>query len=393
VNLPHVAVALEERAHPDLAGRPFAVESDQPGPRVVYDLSLAAHRMGVRRGMKLSQARKVCPEIAIRPPTPELYAQTFRTLVGVLTDFTPTVEPADLEKSWVSTAELAARESTERSLAREVESRVRRDLELEPRLGLAQGKMTSRIVTQVLEGGFMVLPRGRDVSFLAGLTVAHLPLETPILERILSLGLTKIHQYGALPSAGILPRFGYQGLRAYFLAHGQDDSRVQPFRQAPSFEAAHVFEEPVSDLEMLRKLLVHLAERVALPLSAAFQMAQSLTIMVNLENGARIVRSRSMDEPAVSARILANHAAALISREQWSSAGIDRVSLSVQGLCPTLGQQLDLFRREHARREGIERTLRTVQAKFGNEVVRKGQLLEPASVLPERRAYAAPWAA
>jgi DNA polymerase-4 len=369
------------------------VESDQPGPRIVFDLSLAAHRAGVRRGMKLAQARKVCPEIAIRPPMPELYAQTFRALVGVLTDFTPVVEPADLERSWLSTAELAARESTEQSLAKEVESRVRHEVELEPRLGLAQGKMTSRIVTQVLPSGLMVLPRGHEVPYLAGLAVAYLPLEPRTLERIALLGLSKVHQYAALPSAGILPRFGYEGMRAYLLAHGQDDSHVFPYKEAPSFEAAHVFSEPVADLAMLLSLFGHLAERVAQPLSEAFQMAQTLTVAIDLENGQRVVRTRAMDEPAVSARILANHASALVAKEEWPATLVEKVSLSVQGLCPTVGRQLDLFRRDFARRQGVERTLRSLQAKFGEGVVLQGQRLEAASLLPERRAYAAPWAA
>jgi hypothetical protein len=177
------------------------------------------------------------------------------------------------------------------------------------------------------------------------------------------------------------------------LSHGQDDPKVHPYKEAPFFEAAHVFDEPISDMEMLLRLFNLLAERVARPLSEAFQMAQNLTVAVTLEDGRRVVRTRSMDEPAVSARIFANHASTLMAQEQWSSATIERVSLSVQGLCPTVGRQLDLFRRDHARKQGVERILHSLQAKFGEGVVLQGQRLEPASPLPERRAYAAPWAA
>jgi hypothetical protein len=146
-------------------------------------------------------------------------------------------------------------------------------------------------------------------------------------------------------------------------------------------------------MEMLIRLFTHLAERVARPLSEAFQMAQNLTVAVTLEDGKRVVRTRAMDEPAVSARVFAGHASTLVAQEQWASSSIERVSLSVQGLCPTVGRQLDLFRRDHARKQGVERTLHSLQAKFGESVVLQGQRLEPASPLPERRAYAAPWAA
>lgn len=392
VNLPHVAVALEERTNPELAGRPFAVESALPGPHLVHDLSLAAHRAGVRQGMSLNQARKVCPEIAIRPPRPEAYAETFKALLGVLTDFTAAVEPANLERSWLSTTGLAARESLERPLAEELVNRVRHEVDLAPRVGLAHGKETSRIVTQVLGEGLMVLPRGHEVPFLGGLAVAYLPLEAEAIGRIVQLGLTKVHQYASLPAAGILPRFGYRGLRAYLLSHGQDDPRVQPYREAPVFEATHGFLEPMQDLEMLRRLLEHLAGLVARPLGEAFLMAQCLTVTILFENGEQITRKRTMDEPVVSAQAFAGHAATLLAEEAWA-APIERVTLAAQGLCPTVGRQLDLFRREHAMRQGVDRTLRRLQAKFGPEVVQQGHRLEPASPLPERRAYSSPWAA
>jgi hypothetical protein len=176
------------------------------------------------------------------------------------------------------------------------------------------------------------------------------------------------------------------------LAHGQDDPRVQPYREAPVFEATHGFLEPMEDLEMLRRLLEHLAGLVARPLSEAFLMAQSLTVTVQLENGEQIKRIRTMDEPVVSAQAFAGHAATLLAEEAWP-APIERVTLAAQGLCPTVGRQLDLFRREQAMRQGVDRVLRRLQAKFGEEVVQQGHRLEPASPLPERRAYSSPWAA
>lgn len=399
INLPHLAVALEERDHPQIAGRPFAIEAPS-GPRVVYDLSAAAHETGVRRAMTLAQARKVCPEITIRPPRPEVYQAAFEAFLSLLTAFTPAVEPADLERSWLSTDGLVAQEPTERLLAQELADQVRHEMELVARVGMAHGKLTSQIVTQCLRsagsapatGPVMVLPRGREVSFLSGLAVAYLPLEIAAIEQLLHLGLTKIRQFAALPSSGILPRFGYPGLRAYLLAHGQDDPRVMPYQETPFFEAHHALLEPLDDLAVLNRLLDHLAERLAQSLEKEFRMARTLSLSLVLENGLRLERQRTMDDPTVSARALAGHAATLLADVEWS-APVERIALAVQGLCPTMGRQLDLFHREQAVRQGVARTLRQLQAKFGEEVVQLGHPLEPTSALPERRAYTAPWQA
>jgi DNA polymerase-4 len=391
VNLPHVAVATEERDNPQLVGRAVAIETPHPGPRAVYDLSHTAHRAGIRPGMTLVQARKVCPEVIVVPPRPEIYHETFEAMVRTLTEFTSLVEPLDLERSWLSTAGLIARGGRERSFLEELAGQVRREVDLAVRVGLAHGKQTSKIVTHYLEGKeVMVLPPGREVTFLGGLTVGYLPLAARNLEQLAQLGLRKVRQYAALPSRGILPRFGHEGLRAYMLSHGEDDARVRAYQVEPFLEAEHVLLDPVADLEVLRHLLAHLVAQVTTPLSASFQMARSLRVTVTLENGQVVYRERTMDTPAINKRRLLTQAEALTRDIEWSAA-IERVKVGVQGLCPTQVRQLDLFRRDHAQRIGVQSTLRNLQAKFGDEVVRQGRRLEPDSPLHERRAYLIAW--
>jgi DNA polymerase-4 len=176
VNLPHVAVALEERDHRELVDRPLAIESPQPGPRVVYDLSHVARQAGVVRGMSLSQARKVCPDLTVLPARLDAYRDTFRLLLEVLGQFTPRVEPAGLENSWLATRGLTPDRralpwagpgpTPERSLAADLVREVRRQVGLPARVGLAHGKLTSRIVARHLaQRDTMVLPPGKERAF------------------------------------------------------------------------------------------------------------------------------------------------------------------------------------------------------------------------------------
>lgn len=401
VNLPHVAVAIEERDNRDLVGRPLAIETPQPGPRLVYDLSLAAHRAGVARGMRLAQARKVCPDLAVLPARPDDYRDTFLVLLEVLGQFTPTIEPADLEHSWLATRGLTAGPpgqrtgswAPERSLAAELVQQVRTQVGLAARVGLAHGKLTSRIVAQYLQQrDTMVLPPGKETAFLGGLATRHLPLSSDNHARLLQLGLTKIRQYAELPARGILPRFGYDGLRAYGLAHGKDDARIQPWQEAPFLEAEHVFLEPIANQRSLQHHLEMLARQVAQPLSEQFRMAGMLALTITFENGQVASEQRTLAEPASRPATLLVHLDALSERIAWQ-APVERVKVAAQGLCPTSGRQLALFRREIEARAGVERALQRLQAKYGPDVVQQGHVLEPTSPLPERRAYLAPWGA
>jgi DNA polymerase-4 len=391
VNLPHVAIAIAVRDQAALAGRPLAIEAPQPGPRSVHDLSYTAHLAGIARGMPLAQARKLCPELTVLPARPDAYRDTFRVMLEVLAEITPEIEPADIERSWLAATGLTARGGLERPLAEDLARRVRREVGLACRVGLAHGKLTSKIVTQYLQRrDVMILPPGHEVAFLGGLSMRYLPLEPDSRRRLTGLGLTKVHQYAALPSRGILPRFGYAGLRAYLLAHGHDDARVQPWTSEPPLEREHVFEEPIANLRSLGYHIERLAYQVARPLARQFRMAGTLTLKIQFEDGGTVERRRTLVEPAASPKVLLTHADALMAEVEWV-APVERVALAAQGLCPTLGRQLELFRHAHEGRQKVEGTLRRIQDRYGADVVQQGHRLEPESPLPERRAYLAPW--
>ena len=281
----------------------------------------------------------------------------------------------------------------ERALAAELVREVRRDVGLTTRIGLAHGKMTSRIVTQYLvQRDVMVLPPGKEVVFLGGLATRYLPMSLDNHRRLTQLGLTKIHQYAGLPSRGVLPRFGYDGLRAYELAHGSDDAHVRPWEEEPLLASEHVFLDPIVDLQVLHHHIEQLVGRVAKPLAAQFQMAGALNLTIAFEDGSVSSRQRTLAEPVNTPTSLLTHVDALLAQFTWS-APVERVTVGARGLCPTRGRQLELFRSEHEQRSGALSTLRRIQAKFGAEVVQQGHHLEPDSPLHERRAYLTAWEA
>jgi len=391
VELPHVAVAVEVRDDSRLAGRPLVVEAPRPGPRTVYDLSYEAHLAGVARGMSLEAARRACPDLLLLPSRMEAYHDTFRLMIALLGELAPAVEPVDLEHSWLAAGELASRRAVEVALAEELVLRVRRETGLPTRVGLAHGKLTSRIVTRYLEQrDTMVLPAGREVVFLGGLATRYLPLDAPEHRRLRALGLHKIRQYAALPGAGILPRFGYAGLRAWRLAHGRDDARVRAWQAEPVLEAEHVFLEPIANHRSVRHHVERLVRQVARPLATQFRMAGHLSLTVEFEDGGREEQQRTLLEPTAGSAALLTQADGLLRAVAWR-APVERLTLRARGLCPTAGRQLSLFRAEVEVHLEIEGALRDLLGRYGPEAVRVGRLAEPDSPLPERRAYLQAW--
>jgi protein ImuB len=277
-------------------------------------------------------------------------------------------------------------------LAEVTARRLRDALGLEARVGLAHGKLTSRIITDYLEQRpVMVLPAGKEVTFLGGLAIRYLPLPKTSLSQLRALGINRIHRYAALPARAILPRFGYAGLRAYRLAHGQDDPRVRPWSEEPWLEAEHRFRDAVANLRSLRHHGGRLAADLAKPLAERYQMAGRLRLGITFEDGRSLAWVRDLVEPVSGARALAAHAEGMMQTVEWTGP-VSRLSLAVRGLCANAGHQLMLFQQANESEQGVAQVLERIQERYGSGVVRQGRLLEPDSPLHERRAITIPWA-
>src|ERR1700688_3008044 len=84
--------SVEQRDDPRLRGRPVAV-----GTGVVASCSYEARRWGVRTGMRLVEARRLCRPLRVLPGDYRRYEQAGRRMLAICQDRTPQVEVAALD--------------------------------------------------------------------------------------------------------------------------------------------------------------------------------------------------------------------------------------------------------------------------------------------------------
>src|SRR5713101_303267 len=81
--------SIEQRDDPKLRGRPVAV-----GTGVVASCSYEARRWGVRTGMRLAEARRLCKPLIVLPGEYPRYEQAARCILAICEERTPVVEMA-----------------------------------------------------------------------------------------------------------------------------------------------------------------------------------------------------------------------------------------------------------------------------------------------------------
>src|SRR5437868_2433343 len=90
--------SIEQRDDAGLRGQPVAV--GYAGKRgVVAAASYEARAFGVRSAMPSSTALRQCPALIFVPPRFEVYRAVSREIHGILSNYTPLIEPLSLDEA------------------------------------------------------------------------------------------------------------------------------------------------------------------------------------------------------------------------------------------------------------------------------------------------------
>ena len=107
--------SVEQVDHPLWRGRPIALTNGDVGTCIIT-CSYEARAYGVRTGMRLKKARRLCPELIQCPARPERYAATSTAIMEALQEVTPDIEVFSVDEAfdrWV----MSEREETDQILA------------------------------------------------------------------------------------------------------------------------------------------------------------------------------------------------------------------------------------------------------------------------------------
>jgi DNA polymerase-4/DNA polymerase V len=87
--------SCESAVNPSLRGKPLITGKERG---IVAALSYEAKRLGVKRGMIVSEAKKVCPELIVMPSDYETYSLFSKRMFAIVRRYTPDVEEYSIDE-------------------------------------------------------------------------------------------------------------------------------------------------------------------------------------------------------------------------------------------------------------------------------------------------------
>ena len=245
--------SCEEAIHPELRGKPLITGGERG---IVACASYAAKRLGVKRGVPLQDARKLCPGLIVLPSDYETYSLFSRRMFNVLRRFSPQVEEYSIDEAFVDlTGMRRALHASYEDIADRVRREVKGEVGIGVSVGLSVGKVLAKIASKHRKPDGLTIIPGREIArYIEGLPVEKIwGVGDATMNYLHKMGVRTALEFARLSEATVKERFTKPGQEIWRELRGESVYPVCPEEKSDyaSISKTKTFTPPTSDPQYL----------------------------------------------------------------------------------------------------------------------------------------------
>jgi DNA polymerase-4 len=298
VDLDEFLAAVEIARRPELKGKPVVVggAGDPTLRAVVATASYEARAFGVRSGMPLRTAARLCPDAVFLPSDQPAYDAVSEHVMTTLRTLPVVVEVLGWDEAF-----LGASTTHPEVLAAEVQRTVKDETGLSCSVGIGDTRLRAKVATGFAKpAGIYRLTRHNWVSVMGDRpTDALWGVGAKTSRKLTEMGITTVLQLAKADPVVLAARFGpTMGPWYRMLAFGGGDAKVSGDPYVPRSRSREVtFQRNVTDPDELDEQLVQLAKRVAEDIEEEGRPAVRVAVKVRYAPFFTQTRSVPLPEP------------------------------------------------------------------------------------------------
>lgn len=372
--------SVEQVLHPHLRGRPVIVCGDPNRRGVVTAASYEARPSGVRAGMPLAEAKRLCPQAEYVEGSPRKYVEKSLEILELLLTITPDVEPFSVDEAFLALGSRGRTLDQATEVARTIQQRIADEHGLGASIGIGPNKLIAKMasglqkprgLTPLDEAGFRRTYWPRPVQELWGVG----PKMAGHLER---LGIRTVGDLGRAESGMLEQRFGVIGPHLREAAWGHDRTPLVPYHEGVdprSMGHEVTLPEDCRDPEFLEGTLLRLADQVSRRLRGDGFRSRTVTLKLRDFRFRTITRQRALGT-AVDDHLSLFEVARALWREHWNGEPVRLLGVSASALeARGEAEQTELFAKDE-RSRALQEALDQVRDRLGEaSVVPAGSLM------------------
>jgi DNA polymerase-4 len=290
--------------------------------------------------MPTFKALELCPEAIVLPPRHQLYRKYSRRVMALLHETSPLVEQMSIDEAYLDLSNQVAAWDEAVDLARQLQARVRRKIDLSASLGVASNKLVAKVASDYDKpGGLTVVLPGEETAFLAPLSVRVLWGIGPVTaQKLAEMGITTVGQLARVKEPQLRAQFGSQGASMARQARGIDNRPLVTEHERKSVSQERTFRQDLADARPLKQRLWQLSQGVAEHLQRAELAGSTISIKLRYADFTTLTRQMTLDVPTDDEKEIYRVARALLQRTWERGRPVRLLGVAAHQLSPPVGQ-------------------------------------------------------
>jgi DNA polymerase-4 len=371
--------SIEQRDRPEWRGRPVAITNGHQGTCVIT-CSYEARAYGIRTGMRLKQARRLCPELIQCPAHPECYAATSTAIMEALQDITPDIEVFSVDEAFLDVTHCQRLLGTPLRMARLAKRRVFEASGVLCSVGVSGDKTTAKFAAKLDKpDGLTVIPPWEAAGRLRDVPVTELcGIAEGIGGFLAEHGVHTCGEMKRLPISVLARRFGNPGRRIWYMCQGEDPEKLHGEVPAPqSIGHGKVVPPATRDRELLLTWLLHMSEKVGARLRRHRLQARIFFIGLRTVGGwvGGKLRCALPTDSGQEIMVLCR----TVLEDIWRGQGVHQVQVTALDPAPA-GSQLELFDAISGAQHEVHAVMDAINRRYGEFALAPARLLKRSSM-------------
>jgi DNA polymerase IV len=256
--------SVEQQDNPALRGKPIAVTG--AGERtVITTSSYEARAYGVKTGMTVYEAKRLCPQIILVVGNNKKYAEICTRLEEICLRFSPDTETYSIDEIFLDITGSHHLFNGPENLGRAIKATVKNELGITCTVGLGPNILIAKLASDIAKpDGLRLIDEETIPSVLEALPVKKLwGIGSHTEEKLRAMGITTCGDLGRAPLSVLTKRFGIMGERLKAMGNGTLERPLEIDAPEPkSIGHSITLAKDIWKREDITPCLLRLSERV-----------------------------------------------------------------------------------------------------------------------------------
>ncbi len=368
--------SVEQRDNPELRGKPIAVTG--AGERtVVTTSSYEARKFGVKTGMTVYEAKRLCPHIILVTGNNRKYAEICKRLEEICLRFTPDIEIYSIDEVFLDVTGSHHLSGGPESVARTIKETVKRELGITCTAGIGPNVLVAKLASDLAKpDGLRWIDEHGLASVFEDLPVKKLwGIGSHTADKLRAMGITTCGALGRAPLALLTRKFGVLGERLREMGAGRLERPLEVASREPkSIGHSVTLPKDLWEREELMKCLLRLSEKVGRRARRYGHKGKKVTLTVRYADFKTFTKQTTLSVPTNDTGEIYHSAAAILNGIRLHrSVRLLGISLSSLGKSD---RQMSLFQEsDEEKKAALAKAVDTVNDKFGEHAITRASTI------------------